>query len=190
MPSLQHSNCLCQLLSGSSFNIIKLFLKLGSCFPSSRATDCPNVLPPPKLIKHHLPSVGYWRCLWRVCSSSHRGIIIFFFSEALVVNLHCALSSLNYPSRCGEQTVLVWVEQIGNKWPTTTHDDVFPPCFQFCCAVCLGTQTFPKNQQKARDTLALALPLFSETQALCVNAVLNTLNCNLLYFKLNILSIS
>ena len=126
-------------------NIIKLFLKLGSCFPSSRATDCPNVLPPPRLIKHHLPSVGYWRCLWRFCSSSHRGIIIFFFSEALVVNLHCALSSLNYPSLCGEQTVLVWVEQIGNKWPTTTHNDVFPPCFQFCCAVCLGTQNCPKK---------------------------------------------
>lgn len=54
----------CQLVFGSSPVPIKQLLKVASCSPRTRATHYPNVLPPPRLIKHHLHCVPYWRCLF------------------------------------------------------------------------------------------------------------------------------
>lgn len=54
----------CQLVFGSSPVPIKQRLKVASCSPRTRVTHYPNVLPPPRLIKHHLHSVPYWRCLF------------------------------------------------------------------------------------------------------------------------------
>ena len=78
----------------------------------------------------------------------HKGTTAFL--EASVVNFHCSLSSPNGLSSSREQTVLVGMEQIGNKWPTTTHNDEFLPVPNFTVPYASGHKI--NKSQSAQGT--------------------------------------